>query len=69
MALLQQLLLNNAERLKVSNFDDRPDKIFKGLEHCRSSIIFGKKGKGVKQDLSTHYHRWYAEERDRLLSS
>lgn len=43
MKSLQELLIQSSKELKVSNFDDRPDKIFKGLEDCRSSIIFGHK--------------------------
>lgn len=69
MASLQELLVENSEELKVSNFDDRPDKIFIGLEDCRSSIIFGRKGKRNEKIFSTHYHRWYAEEREKLFKS
>lgn len=67
MKSLQELLIQSSKELKVSNFDDRPDKIFKGLEDCRSSIIFGHKDTGGHSVLSTHYHRWYAEEREKLF--
>ena len=67
MASLQELLIDSSKELKVSNFDDRPDKIFKGLEDCRSSIIFGNKGNDGHKVMSTHYHRWYAEEREKLF--
>jgi hypothetical protein len=67
MASLQELLIHSSKELKVSNFDDRPDKIFKGLEDCRSSIIFGHKDTDGHKVLSTHYHRWYAEEREKLF--
>jgi hypothetical protein len=69
MATLQEMLIRNSEELKVSNYDDRPDKIFKGLEHCRSSIIFGHKSENDGKVFSTHYHRWYAEERGKLFKS
>jgi hypothetical protein len=70
MAPLQSLLIESTSKLKISNYDDRPDKIFKGLEHCRSSIIFGcKESKKSHEVLSTHYHRWYAHERDKLFKS
>jgi hypothetical protein len=69
MAVLQEMLIKNSEELKVSNYDDRPDKIFKGLEHCRSSIIFGHKTGNDGKVFSTHYHRWHAEERGRLFKS
>jgi hypothetical protein len=67
MKSLQELLIQSSMELKISNFDDRPDKIFKGLEHCRSSIIFGHKDSGSHRVLSTHYHRWHAEEREKLF--
>jgi hypothetical protein len=70
MEPLQKLLIQSSSELRASNFDDRPDKIFKGLEDCRSSIIFGKKDKGkVCKVYSTNYHKWYAEERDKLFKS
>ncbi len=67
MAPLQQMLIDKSAIFKTSNFDDRPDKIFKGLEHCRSSIIFCKKGKNDKKIYSTRYHRWHAVNRDKLF--
>jgi hypothetical protein len=68
MAKLQELLIKNTDVLKISNYDDRPDKIFKGLEHCRSSIIFGHKNENNSHEVySTHYHRWYAVDRDSIF--
>jgi hypothetical protein len=67
MATLQEMLIRNSDELRVSNYDDRPDKIFKGLEDCRSSIIFGHKCQDDGRVLSTHYHRWYAEEKEKLF--
>ena len=70
MNSLQQLLIQNTATLKVSNFDDRPDKIFKGLEDCRSSIIFGTKNINSKGKIySTNYFRWYADEKEKLFSN
>jgi hypothetical protein len=68
MAPLQELLIKSVSELKISNYDDRPDKIFKGLEHCRSSIIFGRKSDDKSHEVySTHYHRWYAIDRDSIF--
>jgi hypothetical protein len=58
--------------IRVSNFDNRPGKIFfQGLEDCRSSIIISKK-KAKTDDktsiYSTKYNRWYATERNRLFN-
>ncbi|MFA5771975.1 MAG: DNA methyltransferase [Thermoplasmata archaeon] len=70
MIPLQKLLIENTHTLKISNFDDRPDKIFKGLEDCRSSIIFGLKNKGNNAKVySTNYFRWCASERDKLFKN
>ena len=70
MTPLQKLLIGNTAILKISNFDDRPDKIFKGLEHCRSSIIFGLKNQSTTHKVySTRYHRWYAIEREKLFKN
>jgi hypothetical protein len=68
MAKLQELLVKSTDILKISNYDDRPDKIFKGLEHCRSSIILGHKNQESSHKVySTHYYRWYAEDRDSIF--
>jgi hypothetical protein len=53
--------------VKYLNFDDRPGKIFSGLEDCRATIIITKKGKGVKKVTTSKYHRWYTKERAELF--
>jgi hypothetical protein len=66
MMPLQEMLKSNCNLLKVSNFDDRPSKIFGDLEHCRSSIIIGRKKENENEPTkiySTRYNRWYSEER------
>lgn len=49
------------------SFDDRPGKIFSGLEHCRATIIVTEKGRGVKRVNTSKYHRWYTKERPQLF--
>jgi len=70
MASLQNLLLDHGRNLWISNYDDRPGKIFGDLEHCRSSIIILEK-KGEQSEKSevytTTYNRWYTEDRDSLF--
>ena len=51
------------------NFDDRPGKIFSGIEHCRSTIVVLKKGKGVSRVLTSKYHRWYSVDRPKLFEN
>ena len=63
MKPLQKILLTDCSELKISNYDDRPGKLFEGLEHCRSSIILGTKRKGNGSScavFTTGYNRWYA---------
>jgi hypothetical protein len=65
MALLQEMLMEECSTLWIANFDDRPGKIFPDLEHCRSSIIIGRrKDDGGKCKVNTtRYNRWYTKDR------
>ncbi len=36
--------MDNSSEVNYYNFDDRPSKIFRGIEHCRSTIVFTEKG-------------------------
>lgn len=70
MASLQNLLLSQAKNLWISNYDDRPGKIFGDLEHCRSSIIIIEKRDKTSDKNKIHtttYNRWYTEDRDSLF--
>ena len=73
MAPLQDLLLDACSVLKISNYDDRPGKLFEGLEHCRSSIILGTKhAKSAEQAcavFTTGYHRWASVDRHSLFKN
>ena len=54
------LKLNNP--IYFANFDDRPAKLFDGLEHIRASIVLAQKSKTQpKRVCSTIYNRWYSE--------
>lgn len=52
-----------------SNFDDRPGKLFKDLQHCRVSIFLSvKDNRSNKVSLySTKYNRWYSKVRSVLF--
>jgi len=67
---LQHVLRSQCEQLLISNFDDRPAKLFPSLEHCRSSIIIGTKIKTAKNRTikTTKYNRWYSDERGKLFN-
>ena len=70
MIPLQKLCLDRSSFLWFANFDDRPARLFGGLEHIRASIFLSKKGKDKNQDnhiFSTTYNRWYSEIRSSLF--
>ena len=72
MIPMQNLLINNSTELRISNFDDRPGKIFEGLEHCRSSIIIAAIEHGHVNDdniWTTKYNRWYSRDRKQLFGN
>jgi hypothetical protein len=51
----------------VSNFNDRPSKLFDGLEHIRLSIILHKKSANKGIFFSTTYNKWQSIERPCLF--
>jgi hypothetical protein len=62
---LQQLLLRREDHF--SSYDDRPSRLFDGLEHIRLTIhILGPEGPGAPHH-STRYNKWNAEERSALF--
>ncbi len=64
MKPLQRECLNNNKLLWFSNFDDRPGKLFDGLQHIRASIVITKKDKLETHSVfSTNYNRWYSNNR------
>ena len=68
MASLQKLLLDSCSELRLSHYDDRPGKIFEGLEHCRSTIILATKNEQpVCNIYTTGYKRWFTANRKSLF--
>jgi Eco57I restriction-modification methylase len=64
---LQNLLIKY--ELYYSSFDDRPSRLFDGLEHIRLTIhLIGKKSK-CPSLFSTRYNKWSSIERPTLFSS
>jgi len=72
MAGLQDELRSASSAMWISNYDDRPAKLFDGLEHIRASIIIARmkylKSIGMKPLInSTGLIRWYTECRSILF--
>ena len=67
MESIRKVIHNNSSEVKYFNFDDRPAKIFSGLEDCRATIIITTKGKGIKKVTTSKYHRWYTKDRTKLF--
>ncbi|MFY8041822.1 MAG: Eco57I restriction-modification methylase domain-containing protein, partial [Rhodoferax sp.] len=56
-----------ALRVHVSCFDDRPSRLFDGLEHIRLVIALAERT-SAPQWLMTRYYKWTAEERSSLFN-
>jgi len=67
MCPIRGFIHNNSSQVRYYNFDDRPGKIFSGLEDCRSTIIITEKGRGVRKVTTSKYHRWHSENRAKLF--
>ena len=64
MKPLQKECLEQSINLWFADFDDRPARLFDGLQHIRATIFTSQKN--YKNDCcvySTTYNRWYSEER------
>jgi hypothetical protein len=66
-APLQTLL--KQRRLHYSAYDDRPSRLFEGLEHIRLSIHIIGAASGNTERFSTRYMKWSAVERDTLFNT
>lgn len=67
MSSIRKIIHENSSEVKYYNFDDRPGKIFSGLEDCRSTIVVTQKGSGVETVTTSKYHRWFTKDRAKLL--
>ena len=68
MKPLQKKCIDESSVIWFANFDDRPARLFDGLEHIRASIFTIKKGKGKFHRVnSTTYNRWHSETRPTLF--
>ena len=70
MEPVQQLCRSQSNSLWLSHFDDRPAKLFDGLEHIRATIVLSvRSGNGTGVAYSSAYNRWYTEARPQLFDT
>ena len=69
MAPVRAELRRRSSRLWIATFDDRPGKLFDGLENCRSTIFLSRGGSSSErpQLAVTGYQRWTTAERPLLF--
>ncbi|MBI4557262.1 MAG: Eco57I restriction-modification methylase domain-containing protein, partial [Candidatus Hydrogenedentes bacterium] len=68
MKPLQDECLTQSKHICFANFDDRPARLFDGLEHIRATIFLAHKGNSEHRSIfSTTYNRWYSECRPQLF--
>jgi hypothetical protein len=63
-----QKILTKTGGLIISNYNDRPSKLFEGLEHIRLSIILYNSAKETNSIFTTKYNKWNKEEREKLFN-
>ena len=70
MEPIQRLCLSKSKDIWLSHYDDRPAKLFDGLEHIRATIVLSEKSaNGTGNAYSTAYSRWYQEGRQQLFEN
>ena len=70
MIPIQRELFNQSSNMWFAHFDDRPAKLFDGLQHIRATIILAQKGFSNNQCIySSFYRRWRSEARPQLFES
>ena len=70
MESLRQLIRGKSNALYIASFDDRPGKLFTGLQNCRSAIFVSAALIEMRFDklLTTRYRRWQTDFRNHLFS-
>jgi hypothetical protein len=71
MTTVRKVLREKSGDLHVIPFDDRPGKLFDGLQHCRSAIFLSEAplpAQAESQLLTTRYQRWPTETRPLLFT-
>ena len=60
-------LLTAAGDIVISHFNDRPARLFDGIEHSRLSILLLRIGSKARKVFSTTYNKWKSSERGTLF--
>ena len=71
MSSVRKILRRNSSLLLTIPFDDRPGKLFEGIEHCRSVIFIANAGKTHTPYtlVTSKYQRWNTEARSHLFDT
>jgi hypothetical protein len=69
MDSVRETLRNASAVVWATTFDDRPGKLFDGLQNCRSTIFFVKRGSSNAQTFTTRYQRWPTANRNVLFET
>ena len=69
MKPLQELYRNDSTELWTASFDDRPGKLFDGLEHIRAVVVINHVGHGPAKVYTTALRRWYTQFRPCLFAT
>lgn len=65
-----QKLLSKKSHLVYSSFDDRPSRLFDGLEHIRLTVhVFANAEQKDVEQFSTRYNKWHTVFRSNLFKS
>jgi hypothetical protein len=67
-----QRILRSQQSLWLSHYDDRPSRLFDGIEHARLTIVVYERAASPAATatvFSSKYNKWYAEERGRLFGT
>ncbi|MBA3946275.1 MAG: SAM-dependent methyltransferase [Herpetosiphonaceae bacterium] len=69
MVSVRDLLTRSSSSLFTMTFDDRPGKLFEGLQNCRSVIFIAQLSKDTTSTVlaTTRYQRWSSEARSYLF--
>ena len=68
MTSVRSMLRSSCAFISVIPFDDRPGKLFDGLEHCRSVVFTCQKAvAGAVSEFVSRYQRWPTEFRPNLF--
>ncbi len=68
MAPIQERLSDLSNSMWLAHFDDRPARLFDGLQHIRATIVLSHKGSSREKNTnSSSYCRWRSEARPQLF--